>query len=121
MMLRRRPVSILNDGINEIPVDRYATAANRKDLVIPFFRPLYSPRLAWPASLYNGIWEYLHADGRGESVDPFGKGPFLSGGRQENGTVFKRKMSRHLFLFMTQAACGEAISRKALRPIYAYA
>ncbi len=61
MLLKRGPVSILDDGLNEIPIDRYSTRANRKDRHHIFPRGLLAA-LGIPAKLYNsgnsGFWVY---------------------------------------------------------------
>jgi hypothetical protein len=54
MLLRRRPVYLLDKGLNEIPVQRYSTRANRKDRHHIFPRyPLSNAGI--PAKLYNSI------------------------------------------------------------------
>jgi hypothetical protein len=54
MLLRRGPVYLLDKGLNEIPVQRYSTRANRKDRHHIFPRqPLANAEI--PAKLYNSI------------------------------------------------------------------
>jgi len=54
MLALRRPVSILDDGINPVPLDRYSTPANRKDRHHIFPRgPLRHAKV--PLTDYNSI------------------------------------------------------------------
>jgi Protein of unknown function DUF262 len=54
MLLRRGPVYLLDKGLNEIPVQRYSTRANRKDRHHIFPRqPLTNVEV--PAKLYNSV------------------------------------------------------------------
>jgi len=95
MMFRRRPVSILDDGINEIPVDRYATAANRKDRHHIFPRAVLAAARV-PANLYNSICNIcLLTAEENQSIGSRRPRSYL-GDVKANGTYFKRKMSRHL-------------------------
>jgi hypothetical protein len=54
LLLRRRPVYLLDNGLNEIPVQRYATPANRKDRHHVFPRQVCSG-LGIPYKLYNSV------------------------------------------------------------------
>lgn len=95
MMLRRRPVSILDNGVNEIPLDHYATAANRKDRHHIFPRAILAAADV-PARLYNSICNIcLLTAEENQSIGSRRPRSYL-GDIEENGTWFKRKMSRHL-------------------------
>jgi hypothetical protein len=95
MMLARRPVSILDDGLNEIPLDHYATAANRKDRHHIFPRAIFAGADV-PARLYNSICNIcLLTAEENQSVGSRRPRSYL-GDVEQNGTWFKRKMSRHL-------------------------
>ena len=95
MMLLRRPVSIVDNGLNEIPLDRYSTRANRKD------RHHIFPKAALHAfdihpSLINSICNLCLLTAE-ENVGIGSRRPRLYlGDVRDNGSYFKRKMARHL-------------------------
>jgi hypothetical protein len=95
MLLRRGPVSILDDGLNEIPLERYATSANRKDRHHVFPRAVLVG-VGIPANLYNSISNIclLTAD-ENQSIGSRRPRVYLKEVRDE-GTYFLRKMKRHL-------------------------
>ncbi|MCI0639799.1 MAG: DUF262 domain-containing protein [Verrucomicrobia subdivision 3 bacterium] len=95
MLLRRRPVSILDNGLNEIPLDHYATSANRKDRHHVFPRAVLIG-VGIPANLYNSICNIclLTAD-ENQMIGARRPRSYL-GEVRESGTYFKRKMARHL-------------------------
>jgi hypothetical protein len=95
MLLRRGPVSLFDKGLNEIPVQRYSTLANRKDRhhIFPR-RPLINQEI--PSKLYNSIANacLLVAE---ENQRIGSKRPKVYMGElNKAGLAFKRKMSRHL-------------------------
>jgi hypothetical protein len=95
MMLRRRPVSILDDGLNEIPIDHYATPANRKDRhhIFPRFLMI---GLDVPPALYNSICNIcLLTAEENQRIGAHRPRSYLAEARANAG-YFKRKMSRHL-------------------------
>lgn len=95
MMLRRRPVSIMDDGLNEIPVEHYATPANRKDRHHIFPRFLM---IGWdvPPSLYNSICNIcLLTAEENQRIGSRRPRSYLAEARDQAG-YFKRKMHRHL-------------------------
>ncbi len=95
MMLRRGPVSILDNGINEIPLDHYSTAANRKDRHHIFPRAALAA-VGVDAGLYNSICNIcLLTAEENQSIGSQRPRLYLADA-YENGTYFKRKMSRHL-------------------------
>ena len=95
MMLGRRPVSILDNGVNEIPLDHYATAANRKDRHHIFPRAILAAADV-PARLYNSVCNIcLLTAEENQSIGSRRPRSYL-GDAEKNGTYFKRKMSRHL-------------------------
>jgi hypothetical protein len=95
MMLRRQPVSIMDDGLNEIPIDHYATRANRKDRHHIFPRALLAQ---WEVSsnLYNSICNIcLLTAEENQTIGVRRPRAYLSDSRNNAG-YFKRKMARHL-------------------------
>lgn len=95
MMLRRRPVSIMDDGLNEIPIDHYATRANRKDRHHIFPRFLM---IGWevPPGLYNSICNIcLLTAEENQRIGSRRPRSYLAEAR-DNAGYFKRKMARHL-------------------------
>jgi hypothetical protein len=54
MLLRRKPVYLFDHGLNEIPIDRYSTQANRKDRHHIFPRQLLANQ-GFAAQSYNSI------------------------------------------------------------------
>jgi len=95
MLLRQGPVSILDDGLNEIPVERYATRANRKDRHHLFPRAVLIG-LGIPANLYNSVANIcLLTSDENQSIGSRRPRIYLGKVRDE-GTYSKRKMDRHL-------------------------
>jgi len=54
LLLKKGPISILDDGLNPIPLDRYSTNANRRDRHHNFPRAVLS-NARFSAKLYNSI------------------------------------------------------------------
>ncbi len=95
MLLRRRPVSIMDDGLNEIPIDRYAARANRKDRHHIFPQFLMSQHEISPAA-YNSICNIcLLTAEENQRIGPRRPRSYL-GEARANAGYFKRKMARHL-------------------------
>jgi hypothetical protein len=95
MLMRRQPVSILDDGLNEFPIARYATRANRKDRHHVFPRAVLAP-LEIPAQLYNSVSNIcLLTAEENQSIGSRRPRIYLGEVRDE-GTYFKRKMAKHL-------------------------
>ncbi len=95
MLLRRGPVSILDDGLNKIPIDRYASGANRKDRHHVFPRKLLAD-LGIPANLYNSICNIcLLTAEENQSIGARRPRLYL-GDIRDNGRYFRPKMHRHL-------------------------
>src|SRR5262249_43455704 len=95
MLLLRGPMSILDDGLNEFPIERYATRANRKDRHHVFPRAVLAP-LAIPSNLYNSICNIcLLTAEENQSIGSRRPRSYLGDVRDER-TYFKRKMARHL-------------------------
>jgi hypothetical protein len=95
MMLRRRPVSILDDGLNDIPIDHYATRANRKDRHHIFPRFLMIGWDVLPAR-YNSICNIcLLTAEENQRIGSRRPRSYL-GEARDNAGYFKRKMHRHL-------------------------
>jgi hypothetical protein len=103
MLLRRGPVSILDNGLNELPIERYATRANRKDRHHVFPRAVLAP-LGIPANLYNSICNIcLLTAEENQSIGSRRPRNYLGEVRDE-GTFFKRKMARHLLPVNTDSS-----------------
>jgi hypothetical protein len=95
MLLRRCPVSILDDGLNEIPIDRYSSSANRKDRHHVFPQAVLAG-VGTPANLYNSICNIcLLTAEENQSIGSRRPRLYL-GAVRDSGTYFKRKMERHL-------------------------
>jgi hypothetical protein len=95
MLLRRGPVYLLDKGLNEIPVQRYSTPANRKDRHHIFPRqPLTNADV--PAKLYNSISNVcLLVAEENQRIGSRRPRRYL-GELDRPGSAFRRKMSRHL-------------------------
>ena len=95
MMLRRHPVSIMDDGLNEIPEARYATRSNRKDRHHIFPSALLAG-CEIPSSLYNSICNIcLLTAEENQRIGMRRPRSYLNEAREKAG-YFKRKMTRHL-------------------------
>ena len=95
MLLRRHPVSIMDDGLNEIPIDHYAARTNRKDRHHIFSRALLA---GWevPSNLYNSICNIcLLTAEENQTISARRPRSYLAEAR-DNAGYFKRKMARHL-------------------------
>ncbi|MGJ5199651.1 GmrSD restriction endonuclease domain-containing protein [Bradyrhizobium sp. HKCCYLRH1030] len=95
MLLRRGPVHLLDKGLNEIPVQRYSTPANRKDRHHIFPRQVLASA-GIPVKLYNSISNVclLVAE---ENQKIGSKRPSRYVGELDSpGLTLKRKMNRHL-------------------------
>jgi len=95
MLLRRGPVYLLDKGLNEIPVQRYSTRANRKDRHHIFPRqPLINQSVS--PKLYNSIANAcLLVAEENQSIGSKRPRAYL-GELDAIGSGFKRKMNRHL-------------------------
>lgn len=95
MLLGRRPVSIIDDGLNEIPLDRYSTRANRKNRHHIFPRAVLNGRDI-PSSRYNSICNIcLLTAEENQKIGSRRPRSYL-GEVRDNGSYFKKKMARHL-------------------------
>lgn len=95
MLLRRKPVQLGDDGLNEIPIDNFATETNRKNRHHIFPKAV----LAWesvPSNLYNSIANICLLT-FSENLGIGSKRPrsYLVE-IKETTSFFKRKMDRHL-------------------------
>ena len=88
-------MSILDNGLNEIPLDRYSTSANRKDRHHIFPRAVLAS-LGIPARLYNSICNICLLTAEENKLIGMRRPRSYLGEVQENGTYFKRKITRHL-------------------------
>jgi hypothetical protein len=95
LLLKRGPVSINDDGLNAIPLWRYATRANRKDRHHIFPRALMS-RLEESPSRYNSIVNIcLLTAEENQQIGNRQPRSYL-GDAKANTRFFGKKMSRHL-------------------------
>jgi hypothetical protein len=103
MLLRRRPVFLFDKGLNEIPIQRYSTRANRKDRHHVFPRqPLANEHI--PAKLYNSISNIcLLVAEENQRIGPRRPRSYLAD-QHVSGSAFKGKMVRHLIPI--DDACG---------------
>lgn len=95
MLLRRQPVSIMDDGLNEIPIEHYATRANRKDRHHIFPRRLLA-QWSVPSSLYNSICNICLLTAEENQVTGWRRPRSYLGEARDSAGYFKRKMARHL-------------------------
>lgn len=95
MLLRRKPVYLFDNGLNEIPIDRYSTRANRKDRHHIFPRQLLASQ-GFAAQLYNSIANIcLLVAEENQKVGSRRPRTYMRELREEfNG--YSRKMGRHL-------------------------
>lgn len=95
MLMRRGPVYFLDRGLNEIPIQRYSTRANRRDRHHIFPRqPLVKADI--PAKLYNSISNVcLLVAEENQSIGSKRPRTYI-GELDRPGWAFKRKMNRHL-------------------------
>ena len=95
MMMSRGPVSILDDGLTPIPIDRYSTSSNRKDRHHVFPKAPLS-HAGIPPSLYNSICNICLLTAE-ENQKIGSRSPRVYFGEvRDMGTYFNRKASRHL-------------------------
>jgi hypothetical protein len=95
MLLRRGPVSLLDKGLNEIPIQRYSTPANRKDRHHIFPRqPLAHANI--PAKLYNSISNICLLVAEENQIIGSKRPRQYLHDIDNPGSSFNRKMSRHL-------------------------
>jgi hypothetical protein len=95
-------VSILDDGLNKIPIDRYASRWNRKDRHHVFPRKLLAD-LAVPPNLYNSICNMCLLTAE-ENQSIGARRPSLYVGHvRDTGKYFKPKMQRHVLPFHEDA------------------
>jgi hypothetical protein len=95
LLLMQRPVSILDEGINEIPLEKYATSANRKDRHHIFPRkPLLNAGIQ--VNRYNSICNIcLLTAEENQSIGSRLPRSYLAD-ISDKKKLFARKMNRHL-------------------------
>jgi hypothetical protein len=114
MLLRRGPVSILDDGLNKIPIDRYASRSNRKDRHHVFPRKVLAD-LGVPANLYNSICNIcLLTAEENQSIGARRPRLYL-GNVRDNGKFFKPKMHKHLLPLQEDAGLWAQDVRQGFR------
>jgi hypothetical protein len=103
LLMLHKPVSIMDDGLNEIPIERYATRTNRKDRHHIFPAALMSAN-EQPPKDYNSIANIALLTAQ-ENQGIGKKQPRLYlDGAWTNERTFKAKMDRHLIPFADD--CG---------------
>jgi hypothetical protein len=95
LLLLRNPVSITDDGLNEIPVERYAAVANRKDRHHIFPAGLMSATDVPPKDFNSVVNICLLTAQENQQLGKQQPRNYLSGPRA-NKRVFAEKMARHL-------------------------
>jgi hypothetical protein len=95
MLLLHKPAYLLERGVNEIPIQKYSTSANRKDRHHIFPRqPLVNAKI--PAKLYNSISNVcLLAAEENQKIGSKRPSRYLHA-LEKPGFAFMRKMHRHL-------------------------
>ncbi len=95
LLFIQRPVSIMDDGLNVIPIERYSTSANRKDRHHIFPRSVLRD-VGIPVNQFNSICNIcmLTAEENNEIGARLPRS--YLGEVYETGTYFKAKMKRHL-------------------------
>lgn len=95
MLLQRGPVSIMDEGLNTIPIERYSTRANRQDRHHIFPRSLLVP-MEIPPNLYNSICNICLLTSE-ENLEIGSRRPWsYLGDVAERKRLFAEKMARHL-------------------------
>jgi hypothetical protein len=95
MLMRRRPVYLLDKGLNEIPIQRYSTRANRKDRHHIFPRQQLA-NMGIPVKQYNSIANACLLVAEENQNIGFKRPRKYIGELDQAGTAFKKKMNRHL-------------------------
>jgi hypothetical protein len=95
LMMKLGPVSIMDDGLNEIPLDRYSTNANRKDRHHIFPQAVVAGEHI-PAKDYNSICNICLLTAEENQTIGFRRPRSYLGEVKDGGTHFSRKMARHL-------------------------
>lgn len=95
LLLLRRPVTIMDDGLNEIPLERYAAIANRKDRHHIFPAGLMTRHDVAP-QLFNSVANVcLLTAQENQQIGRRRPRIYLADARSHEGT-FKAKVARHL-------------------------
>lgn len=95
LLLLRKPVSIMDDGLNEIPIERYATRTNRKDRHHIFPAALMS-RFEQPPKDYNSVANIaLLTAQENQQIGMKQPRSYLEATRT-NEKTFRAKMNRHM-------------------------
>jgi hypothetical protein len=94
-LLLRQPVSIVDEGINPIPMDRYATPANRKDRHHIFPRRLLRG-LEFEQHEYNSICNICLLTAEENQTIGFRRPWSYLGNISGRKGLFKKKMKKHL-------------------------
>lgn len=95
LLLKRRPVSITDDGLNPIPLERYSTRANRKDRHHIFPRAVLAQQ-GVVSPVYNSICNIcLLTAEENQKIGARRPRSYLGDARKSAG-YFRKKMARHL-------------------------
>ena len=114
MLLRRRPVSIMDDGLNEIPEARYASRANRKDRHHVFPRGLLA-KWEFTSSLYNSICNICLLTAEENQRIGMRRPRLYFTEARETAGYFKRKMSRHLIRITEDGGIWDTDGRRGFK------
>jgi hypothetical protein len=95
LLLARGPVYLLGKGLNEIPIDRYSTPANRKDRHHIFPRGIFAGSQI-PAKLYNSVANICLLVAEENQRIRAQRPRVYFDAIHKPGFHFRRKMDRHL-------------------------
>lgn len=114
MLLSRRPVYLLDKGLNEIPVQVYAGRAERKDRHHVFPRHVLM-NAQIPASQYNSIANIcLLVAAENQEIGSRRPSSYL-GELDQPGSGFSRKMGRHLIPIEDDAGIWDTNVKRGFR------
>jgi hypothetical protein len=114
LLLRHQPVSIMDDALNKIPLDRYAVRAYRKDRHHIFPKALLN-RADVPANQYNSICNVCLLTA--EENQQIGSRRPRSYFREvrDNGKYFRKKMVHHLIPIDNDSGIWSSDIRKGFK------
>lgn len=114
MLMQRKPVYLFDDGLNEIPTDRYSTRANRKDRHHIFPRQLLANH-GLPAQIYNSISNIcLLVAEENQSVGSQQPRRYVQA-LQRDYSGFSRKMGRHLIPIDSESGIWDRNTTRGIR------
>jgi hypothetical protein len=95
LLLKHKPVNILDDGLNEIPLEKYSTQANRKDRHHIFSRHLMTA-IDVPVNRYNSICNICLLTAEENQMIGNRRPRLYLGEISHRKRLFLQKMKRHL-------------------------